>query len=88
MVKRSTTDLGLLLLGMLGWAAAVVLVAAFPTTDADVALASGGTKTVRSVNTVAAGAAGGFAIGGGLCFLGAAIAARSNRSGGVGPPAA
>jgi hypothetical protein len=87
MAQRSTTDLGLLLLGMLGWAAAAILVFAFPTTDVEVALAGGGTKTVRSLNTVAAGAAGGFAIGGGLCFLGAAIAARSNRSGGAGPAA-
>jgi hypothetical protein len=58
MAKQSSTDLALVLLGLLAWAAAGLL------------------AIVPGATPAAAGAACGFGVGGGLCFLGAAIASR------------
>lgn len=90
MQARSTTDLSLVLLGLIAWVAAVALVVLVPTTEADVVNAAGNRAAVRSPNVAAAGAAGGFALAGSVCFLGAAFAARDSgrRPGPGGPPAA
>jgi hypothetical protein len=77
MAQRSTTDLSLVLLGLIAWVVAVALAVVLPTTEAD-AVAGAGKVAVRSPNIAAAGAAGGFAIAGSVCFLGAAFAARES----------
>jgi hypothetical protein len=63
MAKKSTTDLALVLLGLLAWTVAVAF-GVIPTTVDRLPSPSG------------AGAACGFAVAGGLCFLGAALASR------------
>ena len=90
MTQRSTTDLSLVLLGLIAWVVAVALVVALPTTEADALNAAGNKVALRSPNVAAAGAAGGFALAGSVCFLGAAFAARDpGRSVGPdGPPPA
>jgi hypothetical protein len=80
MAKRSTTDLGLLLLGMLAWAGAVLFGVVLTTTEVDIQVPGVGKAAVRAPNTAGAGAACGFAIAGGLCFVGAAVVARSERA--------
>ncbi|HJZ91975.1 MAG TPA: hypothetical protein VKE40_13965, partial [Gemmataceae bacterium] len=70
MTKRSTTDLGLLLLGMLAWAGAVLFGVVLTTTEVDTQVPGIGKAAVRAPNTAGAGAACGFAIAGGLCFVG------------------
>ena len=77
MAQRSTTDLSLVLLGLIAWVVAVALAVVLPTTEAD-AVAGAGKIAVRSPNIAAAGAAGGFAVAGSICFLGAAFAARGS----------
>jgi hypothetical protein len=70
----------LLTLGVAAWVAALWF-AAHPTIDlVDTAtgspLATPSTAPTKGANVVAAGASAGFAIAGGLCFLGAALNAR------------
>jgi hypothetical protein len=79
MAKRSGTDLGLVLLGLLAWVVAGLFAILFPTVKAEVPAATGGTVTVQTTNLAAVGASCGFAIAGGLCLLGAALAARDDR---------
>jgi hypothetical protein len=78
MQTRSTTDLSLVLLGLIAWVVAVALAVVLPTTEADAVTAAGNKIAVRSPNIAAAGAAGGFAVAGSVCFLGAAFAARES----------
>jgi hypothetical protein len=59
MAARSSTDLSLVVLGLLGWVAAGLFAVLSPPAHA-----------------AAAGASCGLGIGGGLCFLGAGLAAR------------
>lgn len=63
MAKRSTTDLALLMLGLFAWAVAAGF-GVIPTT------------VDRAPSPSGAGAACGFAVAGGLCFLGAGLASR------------
>jgi hypothetical protein len=79
MARRSGTDVGLLFLGLLALVAAGLFAVAFPTVEAELPSASGGTVKVRTTNLAAAAASGGFALGGGLCLLGAVLAARASR---------
>jgi hypothetical protein len=83
MQTRSTTDLALVLLGLLAWVAAIVFAIAFPTVELT-------GPSNRAPNVAAAGAAGGFAVAGGLCLLGAAFASRESGripgQNGSGPP--
>jgi hypothetical protein len=76
MARRSSTDLGLVVLGLLAWVAAA-LFGAFPTTVESAVAAGGGTARVQVPSPSGAGAACGFAIAGGLCFLGAGLTSRS-----------
>jgi hypothetical protein len=75
------TDLSLVLLGLMGWAAAG-LFAFLPflnTVKIEAPSSAGGKVEIRAVNPAAAGASCGFGVGGGLCFLGAALAAGRGR---------
>jgi hypothetical protein len=83
--KQSSTDLALLLLGLLAWAIAGVFGGLLTATSSTVA-AGGGRIEVQSPNVAAGGAAAGFAIAGGLCFLGAGLT--SCRHIGDSPPKA
>jgi len=78
MQPRCTTDLALLLLGLFAWAVAGVLAVWSPTVDVDIVTQTGAKVTSRAQSLTAAGAAGGFAVAGGFCFLGAAFAARDS----------
>jgi hypothetical protein len=85
MPSRTETDLSLIVLGLLGWAAAA-LFAVLPflnTVKVEVPGQPGGQPRVeiQAANPAAVGASCGFAIGGGLCFLGAALAAGRGRQG-------
>lgn len=84
MARESSTNQNLAVLGLLAWVAAV-LFGTIPTTIESTVAAGGGTARAQIPSPSGAGAACGFAIGGGLCFLGAGLA---TRSGGVGAPAA
>src|SRR5437763_1109243 len=64
------------LLGLVAWVAAALFGALPTTVDAGVAVGDRGTATVKAPSPSGAGAACGFAVAGGLCFLGAALAAR------------
>jgi hypothetical protein len=81
MAKQSRTDLALVVLGVLAWGAAVyfgnwgTVKAVAPKPPTPEVVSSVETVAVEEPNIAAAGAACGFAIGGGLCFLGAALAA-------------
>jgi hypothetical protein len=90
MQPRSTTDLALLLLGLFAWAVAGVLAVWSPTVEVDVVTQTGARITSRAQSLPAAGAAGGFALAGSVCFLGAAFAPRDfgRHPGPGGPPAA
>lgn len=79
--KKSSTDLALVVLGVIAWVIAFGF-GAYSTTDAEAATASGRVN-VKTPNVAAAGAACGFGIGGGLCFLGAALVAQRGRLGPV-----
>jgi hypothetical protein len=80
MGRRSSTDLGLVVLGLLAWVAAA-LFGAIPTTVESAVATGGGTARVAVPSPSGAGAACGFAIAGGLCFLGAGLAARPRGAG-------
>jgi hypothetical protein len=88
MAKRSSTDLSLVVLGLIGWVAAA-LFGAIPTTiDTTIAVGDRGTATTKVQSLFGAGAAFGFALAGGMCFLGAALASRpAPASGSTGEPA-
>jgi hypothetical protein len=75
MTRRSSTDLSLVALGLLAWLVAA-LFGAIPTTVETAVAAGGGTTRAQVPSPSGAGAACGFAIAGGLCFVGAALAAR------------
>jgi hypothetical protein len=79
MAQKSTTDLALVLLGLFAWALAAVFGSGLVTTEVDGVNAAGHKVAIRAANPAAAGAAGGFAIAGGMCFVGAAFAARDSR---------
>jgi len=75
MARRSSTDLALVVLGLLAWVIAA-LFGAIPTTIETTIAAGGGTTHATAPSPSGAGAACGFAIAGGLCFVGAALASR------------
>ena len=83
MAARSSTSLALVAFGLLAWAAAALFGAIPTTVDTHVATA-GGTAHTTAPSPSGAGAACGFAIAGGRCFLGSALA---SRPGGNGPDA-
>ena len=89
-MRSITDDLALLLLGLFAWAVAGVLAVWSPTTEVETVSQTGARIAVRAQSLAAAGAAGGFAIAGSICFLGAAFAARESGrpSGPGGPPSA
>ncbi len=68
---KPTTDLALVLLGLLAWVVAGVFAVADPTV-----MVRQGNTTAEVANVAAAGAACGFAIAGGLCLLGAALTSK------------
>ena len=75
--KQSTTDLALVVLGIIAWIAAVVFGAVLDTIETEQAVPGNIHLTkVKVPNIAAAGAACGFAIAGGLCFVGAVLASR------------
>jgi hypothetical protein len=77
MAARSRTDLPLVVLGLLGWVAGGLFATLPPLNTVETETQTpNGRATVRVVNPAAAGVACGLGIGGGLCFLGAALAAR------------
>jgi hypothetical protein len=65
----------LVVLGLVGWVAAA-LFGAIPTTVDSEVPAGGGKAYVKTPSPAGAGAACGFAVAGGLCFLGVAQTAR------------
>ena len=65
----------LAVLGLVAWVAAALFGAIPTTVNAQVA-AGGGTAHVMTPSPSGAGAACGFAVAGGLCFLGTALASR------------
>jgi hypothetical protein len=77
MATRSSTDLSLVVLGLLGWVVAGLFAVLPPlnTVEAE-ATGAGGKVTVRTTNPATAGMSCGLGIGGGLCLLGAGLAAR------------
>ncbi len=79
MAKRSSTDLALVVLGLLAWVAAALFGAIPTTVETQIAVGDRGTATARAPSPSGAGAACGFAVAGGLCFLGAALASRPSR---------
>jgi hypothetical protein len=87
MARRSSTDLGLVVLGLLAWVVAA-LFGIFPTTVESAVAAGGGTARAVVPSPSGAGAACGFAIAGGLCFLGAGLASRPHRDGADDAPGA
>jgi hypothetical protein len=71
----------MVVLGLLAWVAAAAF-AVFPflnTVKAEAPAANGGRVEVQAVSPAAAGASCGFAIAGGLCMLGAALANRNGK---------
>ena len=70
---KPTTDLALVLLGLIAWIVAGLIAVAAPT----VAVRQGN-GTAEVANVAAAGAACGFAIAGGLCLLGAAVTSKDD----------
>jgi uncharacterized membrane protein YjfL (UPF0719 family) len=81
MARRSGTALGLMLLGLLAWIGAGLFTILLPTIETEVLMAVGKTR-VQTTNPAAAGASCGFAIAGGLCMLGAALASGERRNNG------
>lgn len=77
--RRSTTDLALLLLGFFAWGAAGMFGAGLTTTRVETFSPAGHLTEVQAPNVAAGGAAGGFALAGAVCFVGAAFAARDRR---------
>jgi hypothetical protein len=80
MAARSQTDLTLVVLGLLAWVTSGLFAALPPlnTVETETQTANG-RATIRVTNPAAAGAACGFGVGGGLCILGAALAARRDE---------
>jgi hypothetical protein len=80
MAARSRTALSLVIVGLFGWVAAgLYTVLPFLNTVEVESLAATGAKVkIQAANPAAAGASCGFGVGGGLCFLGAALVARRN----------
>jgi hypothetical protein len=81
MATRSSTDLSLVVLGLLGWVAAGLFAVLPPLNTVTVQVVPPGVTgvtAVRTTNPAAAGASCGLGIGGGLCLLGAGLAARRN----------
>ncbi len=77
MAVRSGTDPSLVVLGLLGWVAGGLFAVLPPLNTIETETQTpNGRATVRVANPAAAGVASGFGVGGGLCFLGAALAAR------------
>jgi hypothetical protein len=76
MAKKSSTDLALVLLGLLAWVIAILFGAIPTSVDTTIAVGDRGTANAKAPSPSGAGAACGFAIAGGLCFLGAALASR------------
>jgi hypothetical protein len=78
MATRSSTDLSLVVLGLLGWVVAGLFAVVPPlnTVETEAPGGGGGKVTVRTTNPAAAGVSCGLGIGGGLCLLGAGLAAR------------
>jgi hypothetical protein len=72
--KKNSTDPAMVFLGLLAWAIA----GTFGFFGATATAPPSGRTEVPSLNFAAGGAAAGFAIAGGLCFLGAALASRNN----------
>jgi hypothetical protein len=68
---KPTTDLALVLLGLIAWVVAGLLAIVSPTVDVK---RNNGFESTP--NIAAAAAAGGFAIAGGLCLLGAALTSK------------
>jgi hypothetical protein len=81
MASRTETDLSLVVLGLLGWAAAGLFAVVPLTVKVEAPSPTGGKVEIQATNPAAIGASCGFAIGGGLCFLGAALAAGRHRQG-------
>ena len=79
MASRTQTDLSLVVLGLLGWAAAGLFAVLPLTVKVEAPSPAGGKVEIQAANPAAVGASCGFAIGGGLCFLGAALAASRGR---------
>jgi hypothetical protein len=78
---RDSADLGLVVLGLIAWVAAIMFGANQTTVDVEQIPGPGYNKsTVKAPNIASAGAACGFAIAGGLCFVGAVLASRSSRN--------
>ena len=74
---RDSADLGLVVLGLIAWVAAIMFGANQTTVDVEQIPGPGYNKsTVKAPNIASAGAACGFAIAGGLCFVGAVLASR------------
>jgi hypothetical protein len=72
----SAGQLFLVVLGLVAWITAGVFGALPTTVDTVVALGDRGTANAKAPSPSGAGAACGFAVAGGLCFLGAALASR------------
>lgn len=85
MARKSSTDIGLVVLGLLAWAIATGFgLHSTVRIRGPVAPAAGSgiapVQDYEAVNVPAAGAALGFAVAGGLCFLGAGIASRPGEA--------
>jgi hypothetical protein len=76
---RESADLGLVFLGLIAWVAAFAFGAGDQTVVVEI--------NKKAPKVASAGAACGFAIAGGLCFVGAVLAARGSRDGDGGPRA-
>ena len=75
--RRNDADVGLVILGVIAWAIAIIFTIAVPTIDVESGTATG-KVVLKAPNVAAAHAAGGFAIAGGLCFVGAVLASRTS----------
>lgn len=85
--KQTTTDLALVVLGVIAWIIAIAFGILVQTVEIENTSPSGNTTLrAKAPNIVAAGAACGFAIAGGLCFLGAALLSRTSANESPQPP--
>jgi hypothetical protein len=74
--KRSSTDLALMALGVVAWVAAAFFGAIPTTVETQIPAGEHITTHTKVPSPSGAGAACGFALAGGLCFLGAALISR------------
>jgi hypothetical protein len=83
MASRTQSELSLAVLGLLAWAAAALfaVVPLLNTVEVEAPDPVGRKVKIQAANPAAVGASCGFAIGGGLCFLGVALAAGRDRRG-------